>query len=155
MIIGETVMNLCHCSLEQLCSIFTSTAPVGNESVPIQLAQCWFRGLAVYNAEIQIHLSNKTDGNNSIKQHSETVTVWNHGNADCSLKKQICCIIYYIFPHTFVSWHVRIDWCLLRQRRVTDVGRQREGIILSSYQHQRQQKLTRSHLACSSIISLC
>jgi len=68
-------MNLCHCSLEQLCSIFTSMAPVGNESVPIQLAQCWFPGLAVYNAEIQIHLSNKIHGNNSIKQHSETVTV--------------------------------------------------------------------------------
>ena len=24
----------------------------GNESVPIQLAQCWFPGLAIYNAKI-------------------------------------------------------------------------------------------------------
>jgi len=27
---------------------------MGNESVPIQLAQCWFPGLAISNAEIQI-----------------------------------------------------------------------------------------------------
>ena len=25
---------------------------IGNESVPIQLAQCWFPGLAVFNAKI-------------------------------------------------------------------------------------------------------
>jgi len=28
------------------------SATVGNESVPIQLAQCWFSGLAIFNAKI-------------------------------------------------------------------------------------------------------
>ena len=37
------------------------------ESVPIQLAQCWFPGLVIFNAEIKIH------GCNFIKQCSETV----------------------------------------------------------------------------------
>jgi len=27
---------------------------IGNESVPIQLAQCWFRGLAISNAKVYI-----------------------------------------------------------------------------------------------------
>jgi len=48
---------------------------IGNESVPIQLAQCWFPGLAASNAEIIY-------GSNFIKQHSETVMVWNYQNAD-------------------------------------------------------------------------
>jgi len=39
---------------------------IGNESVPIQLAQCRFPGLAV---------SNKIYASNFIKQHSEAVTV--------------------------------------------------------------------------------
>jgi len=26
--------------------------PIGNESVPIQLAQCWFAGLAIFNAKV-------------------------------------------------------------------------------------------------------
>jgi len=29
-----------------------ATSPVGKESVPIQLAQCWFHGLAFSNAEV-------------------------------------------------------------------------------------------------------
>jgi len=32
---------------------------IGNESVPIQLAQCWFPGLAISNAKIHIYFSNK------------------------------------------------------------------------------------------------
>jgi len=28
---------------------------IGNESVPIQLAQCWFRGMAISNAKIQLY----------------------------------------------------------------------------------------------------
>ena len=42
---------------------------VGNESVPTQLAQCWFPGLAISNTEIFL---NKIYGRNFIKQHSET-----------------------------------------------------------------------------------
>jgi len=47
----------------------------GNESVPIQLAQCWFSGLAISNAKILIYFSNKIHGSSFIKQHSKTVMV--------------------------------------------------------------------------------
>ena len=56
----------------------------GNESVPIQLAQCRLPGLAIFNAKIwifakmldlTIYCSNKMYGNNRIKQHSQTVVV--------------------------------------------------------------------------------
>ena len=37
--------------------------------MPIQLAQCWFHELAIFNARILIHFSNKIYGSNYIKQH--------------------------------------------------------------------------------------
>jgi len=42
---------------------------IGNESVPIQLAQCWFPGLAISNAENINTFSNKAilNGSNFIK----------------------------------------------------------------------------------------
>ena len=43
---------------------------IGNESVPIQLPQCWFRGLAISNDKIEIYFPNKTYGSNFIKQHT-------------------------------------------------------------------------------------
>ena len=42
-----------------------------------QLAQCRFPGLALSNAKIQIHFSNKIYGSSFVKQHSKTVMVWN------------------------------------------------------------------------------
>jgi len=48
---------------------------LGNESVPIQLAQCRFPGLAISNAKILINFSNKIYESNFMKQHSETVMV--------------------------------------------------------------------------------
>jgi len=48
---------------------------IGNESAPIQLAQCRFSGLVISNAKILIHFSNKIYESNFIKQHSETVMV--------------------------------------------------------------------------------
>jgi len=48
---------------------------ITKESVPIQLAQCWFHGLAISSAKIKIYFSNKIYGSNFIKQHSETVIV--------------------------------------------------------------------------------
>jgi len=64
---------------------FTSfvTPNIGKESVPIQLAQCWFRRLAFSDAKIVIYLSSEIHGSNFIKQHSGTVMVWNYQNADC------------------------------------------------------------------------
>ena len=43
-----------------------------NESVPIQLAQCWLHGLAISNAKIKIYFAHKIYRNNFIKQQSET-----------------------------------------------------------------------------------
>ena len=84
--------------------IRTKTIPIGNESVPIQLAQCRFPGLAVSSDKILVYFSNKTYGNNFIKHHSETVMVWSYQNTDCSLRKKIYCVIYYNFRHTFVPY---------------------------------------------------
>ena len=61
---------------------------IGNKSVPILLTQCWFPGLAISNAK-NINFSNKIYESNFIKQHSETVIVWNYQNADCSLKNNV------------------------------------------------------------------
>ena len=60
---------------------------IGNESAPIQLAECRFPGLAISNAKI--HFSNKINGSNFIKEHPETVMVRNYQSADCSLRKNI------------------------------------------------------------------
>jgi len=39
----------------ELCALLEErervVTPIGNESVPIQLAQCWFPGLAIFNAK--------------------------------------------------------------------------------------------------------
>ena len=61
-----------HASLSTFAS---RTVRIGNESVPIQLAQCRFPGSAISSVKIQIHFSNKIHGSNFIEQHSETVTV--------------------------------------------------------------------------------
>jgi len=45
---------------------------IRNESVPIQLAQCWFPGLVISSAKILVYFRNKIYVNNFIKQHSET-----------------------------------------------------------------------------------
>jgi len=70
---------------------------IGNESVPIQLAQCRFPGLAISNAKILIHFSNKIYGSNFIRHHLEAVMVWNYQNADCVLRK----IFFLSFNITF------------------------------------------------------
>jgi len=49
---------------------------IGNDTVPIQLAQCRFPGgLAIYSAKMLIYFSNKIYGSDFIKEHSETVMV--------------------------------------------------------------------------------
>ena len=75
--------------------VITQSSPtaIGNESVPIQLAQCRFPGLAISSAKILIYFLNKIYGSNFIKQHSETVVVRKYQNADCSLTKICYCVI--------------------------------------------------------------
>jgi len=51
-------------------SVLDTRVGTGNESVPIQLAQCRFPGQVISNARIEIYFSNKTYGSNYIKQHS-------------------------------------------------------------------------------------
>jgi len=41
----------------------------------LQLAYCWFLSMAVSDAKIRIHFSNKIHGSNFIKQQSGTVMV--------------------------------------------------------------------------------
>ena len=62
--------------MERKCADTAGTVPVGSLS-----------RLAISNAIISIYVSNKIYGNNFIKQHTETVSVLNEQNADCSLKK--------------------------------------------------------------------
>ena len=64
-----------HMSSKSVSGIIIKNEEIGNESVPIQLAQCWSPGLAIFNANIQIYFSNKMFGSNFVKQHSETVMV--------------------------------------------------------------------------------
>jgi len=58
-----------------LIIIFLELEPsaIWNESVPIQLAHCWFPALAISNAKI--YFSNKIYRSNFVKQNSETVIV--------------------------------------------------------------------------------
>ena len=86
--------TLDHCSLSQWSSSSgNSTIPsrgsisdisycyvyaIEDESVPIQLAQCWFPGSAIFNAKnINTFFSDKLYGSNFIRQRSKTATVWN------------------------------------------------------------------------------
>ena len=71
----------------------SSPTAIGNESVPIQLAQCRFPGLAISSAKILVYFFNKIYGSNFTKQHSETVIVRKYQNADCSLTKICYCVI--------------------------------------------------------------
>ena len=71
------------------------------ESVPIQLARRRFPGPAISNAKI--YISNKIYESNFIKQHSDTVTVWNYQNADYSLKKNKFTVHLLLFLAHFCS----------------------------------------------------
>ena len=54
-----------------------------------------------FHTSFLLYLSNKIYGSNYIKQHSETVTVWNYQNADCSLRNTFYCVNYSNFWRTF------------------------------------------------------
>jgi len=70
--------------------------------------------LAISSAEIWIHFSNKIYGSNFIKQHSDTVMIWNYQNADCSLENWICCVVYNNFRHTS-SLYTYGSFCIQRR----------------------------------------
>jgi len=64
--------------------------------VPIQLAQCWFPGLSVFNDKIQVYFSKQIHGSKFVKQHSETVTVCIYENADCSFLERNFVVLFII-----------------------------------------------------------
>ena len=94
------------------------------------------------------YFSNRKYGSNFIKQHSETVTVWNYQNANCSLRKKLYCVIYTIifgtlsFPidglitslsASFLSGFVfaQLCWCLpdVRTTIPTTISHSRDGYL--------------------------
>ena len=104
-------------------SCYTLASETG--SVSIQLAQCWFHGLAIFNAKILIYFSNKSNFINFIKQHSETVMVWNYQNADCSLKSKFIVLLMIIFGT--LSFHTRSQPWWRAQIRGWNVSKQVHG----------------------------
>jgi len=66
---------------------------VGNESVPIQLAQFWFPGLAIYNAKIKIYFS-QIKHTEAVLSNSTRERLWFEiTKMSIALKKQIYCVI--------------------------------------------------------------
>ena len=65
---------------------------IGNESVPIQLAQCRFPGLAVSNAKISIYIF-QTKRAETILSNSTRKLLWfeYYQIDDCSLRKKLLC----------------------------------------------------------------
>jgi len=108
-------------------NIITNTFSVHweDESAPIQLAQCRSPGLAISNGKILIYnFSNKLHGNYFIKQHSETVMVWNYQNADWSLRKKtlLCHLLYFSAHFRSLLPDIRASaithWCPSRAERI-------------------------------------
>ena len=89
-----------HCSTAN-CRIVWREAEDGHATQPHAAAVSFAfhnrERKAIYNAKILIYFSNKIHGNHFIKQHSETVIVWNCQNANCSLRKVITVSFVIIF----------------------------------------------------------
>jgi len=74
-----------------------------NESAPIQLAQCWFLGLAICNAKkINIYFF-QIKYTQTVLSISTGKLLW-FWKMLIAIKKQIYCVIYYDFRHTFVPY---------------------------------------------------
>jgi len=48
------IYDFAACSVHRMCEICLFIAVIGNESVPIQLAQCWFPGMLKYKYIFEI-----------------------------------------------------------------------------------------------------
>jgi len=72
----------------------------GNESVPIQLAQCWFPGLAISNAKLLIYFS-KIKYTEAILSNSTRKQLWLEVTKMLIAVKKLYCVIYYNFRRTF------------------------------------------------------
>jgi len=127
---------------------------IGNESAPIQLAQCRFPGLAISNAKVLIYFSNKIYGRNFIKQHSETVMVWNYQNDDCTLRKTFYCVRAGSMKRPSVCLSVCLSVCpsVRLSHRSTAAGEfaaERRAIAGAGAQQQRRHCVAARHAAAN------
>ena len=85
-----------------------------DESAPIQLAQCWFPGLAISNVKILKYIFFQIKYTEALSSNStrKLLWFWNYQNADRSLRKKYC-VIYYNFRHIFVPYFCR--YCMRKQ----------------------------------------
>ena len=86
----------------------STAALIGNEIAPIQLAQCRFLGLAIFNGKIIIFFSKK----NIRKQFYQTALGNCYGlklpKCWLQFKKIFYCVIYYNCRHTFVPYSISV-----------------------------------------------
>jgi len=78
-------------------------AQIGNESSPIQLAQCRSLGLAISNAKILVYFSNKIHGSNLSNSTRKLLQFEITEMLIAVLEKKFT-VIYYNFRHTFVPY---------------------------------------------------
>jgi len=98
----------CVCMCASVCLLVRpwavqTTEPTANESVPIQLAQCWFPALAISSAKIYIYFSNKICGSNCIKQCRKLLWFEITKMLIAAWKINLLCYLWY-FRHTFVPY---------------------------------------------------
>jgi len=75
---------------------------IGNESVPIQLSQCRFLGLAISKAEILIYFQIKYT--EPILSNSTRKLLWFEiAKMMVAVYEKNYCVVYYNFRHTFVA----------------------------------------------------
>ena len=113
--------------------------------MPIQLAQCWFPGLAISNDKIQMYFSNKIYGCNFIKQHSETVVIRNYQNADCSLKINI--FMLFIVTFATLSFHISSFWWSKESRAGLRRRRARVQIAVATLSGNSLRQTVHTHRA--------
>ena len=89
----ETVEEEREARLRVSCLLSTAE----NETLSIQVPVPWAGYFQCWN--INIIFSSKTHGSNFIRQHSETVMVWNLQTADCCLKINLLCHLLSFSAH--------------------------------------------------------
>ena len=77
---------------------------IRNESVPIQLAQCSFPGLAISDAKIEIYFSNKIHGSNFSDSTGKLLWFEMTKMLIAVKKRNLSC--YCNFWHTFIPYEV-------------------------------------------------
>jgi len=153
-------------------SVFICLLRIGHKSAPIQLAQCWFPGLAISSAKIFVYFSNKIYGSDFVEQHTETVMVWNYENADCCLRKKILCQLWLFSAHFrppyfdtgrrtpplrvccwAAGWQEMSICCTAgaqqQRRRSTSLNRKGEQCDVNSWRRKLNTKLVITHIQFS------